>query len=267
MSENESADANQEPFEGTSALLFSPGQQVSLRANELAYQADQPWTVMAAVELDALPPNGASIIFTNVTNGPTYSGYEFVIDQSGQLLVRIISDFSAGNYIGVYGLTNLADGQWHIVSATYDGSSTTAGVKIYEDGKLLSMASAAHTLSGSIIDGSQVFSIGNQENHLNYTMNGAIDDFWLADKVYSPTWIAQHSSVGNFPTPDSNTVLDYDFDEGEGTIAHDSSDDGFDGTLSSSSMWFPTYSSTTYTLPAGSSNLVLTGDSNTPLSP
>lgn len=251
-----------QPFTADSGLLFSPGQQVALGLNELAFQATQPWTVMAAVQLDALPPNGASVIFTNVTNRPTYAGYELVIDQSGHLLVRIISDFAKDDFIGVYGLTDLADGKWHVVSATYDGSSTAAGVKIYEDGKLLQMTSTATTLTGSIVDGSQVFSIGNQENHLNFTMDGAIDDFWLADQVYSPTWISQHSAATTFPTANSNTVLDYDLDEGQGTIAHDYSSSGFNGTLSSTSMWYPTYSATTYTLPAGASNLVLTGDAN-----
>jgi hypothetical protein len=256
------ANLENKPFQGNSALLFSPGQQVSLGVNELAFQATQPWTVMAAVQLNALPPDGASVIFTNVTNRPTYAGYELVIDQSGHLLVRIISDFATDDYIGVYGLTNLADGKWHVVSATYDGSSTAAGVRIYEDGTLLQMTSTATTLTGSIVDGSQVFSIGNQENHLNFTMDGAIDDFWLADQVYASTWISQHSSASTFPGATSGTVLEYNFDEGQGTIAHDSSGSGFNGTLTSSSMWYPTYSATSYTLPAGASNLVLTGDAN-----
>ena len=76
----------------------------------------------------------------------------------------------------------------------------------------------------------------------------------MSKVVHSAAYIAQYSWPGSAAPVDANTVLDYNFNEDAGTVAHDLSSSGYAGTLSSSSMWTagPTAPATvTYTPQAG----------------
>ncbi len=80
------------------------------------------------------PNSVGQVIFSNVpASGPPYPGYELWIDTSGHLRVRLINN-QPSNYLDVTGATNVVDGKKHFVAASYDGSSTAAGVKMYVDG-------------------------------------------------------------------------------------------------------------------------------------
>ena len=130
--------------------------------NVVQYERTQPWTVMAAIKMFSKPPSGkANTIFTNVLAGKPYSGYEFWVNSSGFLHVRLINNI-ANSYIGKIGRTNVCDGKWHFVAATYDGSSSAAGVNIYLDGTLQAMTTESDTLTGSIVAPGQLVLIGNQ---------------------------------------------------------------------------------------------------------
>ena len=60
-------------------------------------------------------------------------------DGGNKIYVMLISNYDPSDgYINtdaivVYGTTNVADGEWHHVKVTYDGSSTAQGVQIYVD--------------------------------------------------------------------------------------------------------------------------------------
>src|SRR5579871_6158242 len=69
------------------AVEISSGQSINA-GPVLAYEKNQPWTVMATVNVAQDPPaGGAEVIFTNVNASP-YPGYELWIDSSGHLRVR-----------------------------------------------------------------------------------------------------------------------------------------------------------------------------------
>ena len=71
--------------------------------------------------------------------------------------------------------------------------------------------------------------------------------------VRSAAYIAQNSSASLMPPIDANTVLAYGFNEDAGTVAHDLSSNGYNATLSSSSMWTqgPSEPGVTYTPQSG----------------
>ncbi len=233
----------QTSYAGASAVGFgsnvaSTGQTVTVGNNILQYERTQAWTAIAAVKSFA-PSSVASIIFTNATNSAAYPGYEAFVNPNCQLHVRIISDIASNNYIGKYGSTRLCDGAWHTVAASYDGSSTAAGMLLYVDGVIESSTTVERdTLSASIIAGTQTMMVGSQANHLDFWMRGAIDEFSLHNVVRDATYIATNTP-GSIPLPDSSVVLYYHFDNNTGTTATDSSAGGHNGTLSASGMWFP----------------------------
>jgi hypothetical protein len=200
--------------------------------NVLQYERTQPWTVMAAIKMFAKPPAGqANIIFTNILAGKPYSGYEFWVDSNGFLRVRIINNI-ANNYIGKVGTTNVCDGRWHFVAATYDGSSSATGVNIYLDRALQAMTTESNTLTGSILAPGQQMLIGNQNGRSStYFARGYIDEFSIHNVVRSASYIAAISPT-NLPPIDSNVQLMYHFDEGDGTIAYDASGNHLNATFS-----------------------------------
>jgi hypothetical protein len=198
--------------------------------NVLQYERTQPWTVMAAIKMFAKPPE-ANIIFTNVLAGKPYSGYEFWVDWSGFLHVRIINNI-ADNYIGKVGTTNVCDSTWHFVAATYDGSSLAAGVHIYLDGVLQPMMTESDSLTGSIVAPGQQMLIGNQNGRSStFYARGYIDEFSIHNVVRSASYIKAISPT-TLPQVDSNVQLMYHFNEGDGTIAHDASGSHLNATFS-----------------------------------
>ena len=219
------------------AAKVSSGQEINA-GSVLAYDKIQPWTIMTSFDV-AQDPAVAAVIFTNVNASP-YPGYELWIELSGRLRVRIISNFSTNNYIDVQGSVVVTDGKWQNVAATYDGSGSASGVRIYEDGVLDTGAKVlVNSLTGSIVsptDGPLI--IGNQTGYQSsYELNGSLDQFSISNEVRPAAYIAQYSWPGSAAPVDANTVLDYNFNEDAGTVAHDLSSSGYAGKLSSSSMW------------------------------
>lgn len=234
------------PYAGASAVSFAgntvTGQQVSVGANKFQYERTQAWTIFGAVNLLGYPAGaaGAMIISSNVQTSPGFPGYEYWIDTSCLPHVRLISNIQTPNYIGKIGSINVCDGKWHMLAASYDGSSTAAGVLIYEDGVVDPAPTVeSDTLSATIVSGTQTLLIGNQTNHLDFWIRGALDEYSLHNVARSPSYIAAHSSPTSLPTIDANTVLMYHFDDDAGTSATDASGGGNAGTLSSSQQWFP----------------------------
>jgi large repetitive protein len=239
-----------------SALSISSGQEIDAGA-VLAYDRNQPWTVMAQIHV-AQNPAQVAVIASNLVggSGSAYPGYEVFIDPTGHLEVRLISNFSTGNYIDVESSFVVTDGNWHDIAVSYDGSSSASGVKIYVDGHQDTATTVlANSLTGSIVsptDGPLI--IGNQTGYeSSYELHGALEQFSISDVVRSAAYIAQYSSIGSVAPVDANTALDYNFNHNTGTIAQDLSSNGDNGTISSSAMWTngPSVPEVTYTPQTG----------------
>ena len=201
----------------------------------MQYERTQPWTFISAINI-AGATGGIPIVFSNVNAAPAYTGYEVFV-YNGLLRARIISNFGAANYLDVQGSTNLLDRKWHVVAASYDGSSTAAGVKLYVDGNAEFMTTIKDALSGTIVN-SNPFYIGNQSGYTaSYQLNGGMGYFTLSNVVRSSAYIGEYSTSASIPPVDASTALSYSFGEGAGTTTADASANGYTGTLSSASMW------------------------------
>jgi hypothetical protein len=234
------------PYAGASALSFGGTDQsiavdqfVITGAGKFTYERTQAWTAFGAVQLLGVPPLG-SIIFSNAQTSSAFPGYELWVDSSCFAHVRIISNIATPNYIGKVGSVHVCDGTWHMLAASYDGSSTAAGVLLYEDGVIDPAPTVeSDTLSASIVSGTQTFTVGNQTAHGDFFVRGALDEFSLHNVVRDATYIGAHSSPSSLPTIDGNTVLMYHFDDNTGFTAADASGGGNPGTLTSNLQWWP----------------------------
>jgi hypothetical protein len=216
------------PINAVSTPNVSAGSHTALQ-----FERTQAWTVIAQINV-ATPPtaaaNPAAIIFTTANQGSAntaFPGYELWIDNLGRLRVRLINNIATPNYIGVIGTTNVAQGVPHTVAASYDGSSTVAGVKIYVDGVLETMTSEGTSLTASILN-TQPLVIGNQLG-FPFSLGGTLANFSLSTVVRTQAQIAAYTTAAG--AKDANTILAYDFAEGSGTTTADLSTNGFTGTI------------------------------------
>ena len=89
----------------------------------------------------------SQFLFSKMNGSGNYRGYIFYIDagsDSPRLMLRRDTSFTSQRLI-VESTTTILDNNWHHLTVTYDGSSTSSGVKIYVDG-----VSTTKTSSGAI---------------------------------------------------------------------------------------------------------------------
>ena len=230
------------PYNGTAAVQFGFNQQISF-GNILNYERTQPWTAWSAIQMYGVSPPAVAggIVFSNVTapSDPTFPGYEMWVDKQGFLRVRVIHDASVFNMIGLIGSVFLADGKQHMVAATYDGSSLIAGIKMYIDGVLDTAAFGEGSfLTASIIKTGQAMLVGTQQNEGSFNFTGTIGHLQLDNVVRNAAYIAPIKN-GVLPPQNANTVWRLLFNEGTGTLVHDTSGASLNGTLTSGNMWVP----------------------------
>lgn len=204
--------------------------------NILDWDANQAWTCFGPVEITAHTTAFGQVIFTNcnTTYGAPTAGYELWLDESnsGLLRVRIMADYFANHFIDVQGSTNLIDFGPAFVVATYDGSRTAAGVKIYVNGVPETLAVILDALGAATIKtNGQNFIVGNQFSTVDVIL-GKMFFFQMENVALSPSVIATYS-LDNRPPVTATTVLSLPFTEGTGNIAHDASTNAFEGAITS----------------------------------
>jgi hypothetical protein len=222
-------------YNGVASVQFGINEQLSL-GNVMEFERTNSWTAWAAIQLYSRS-QVASIIYTNVpaSGDNSFPGHEIWSDQNGLIRVRIISNIGTNNYLGVIGTTNIVDGKKHMIAYSYDGSSTAAGVKVYIDGVLETTTVEGNSLTSSIIGTGQSFLIGQQQGTV-FGLMGTMAHFQMDNVVRSSSYISTiHGGV--LPPKDGNTVARLEFTAGSGTTVSDTSGSGFNGTLTSSSMW------------------------------
>ena len=98
-------------------------------------------------------------IFCRRLDAPLWTGIRVeMYPGNDRIVCGLFSDYSANNYLQTYETVgSWADGAWHHLVITYDGSSTLAGVIFYVDATLRAKAvvpavSTRDTLTGSIVN-------------------------------------------------------------------------------------------------------------------
>lgn len=121
----------------------------------------------------------------------TYAGYE-LYSNGGNIRFWLGNNYGTGNYIIVGTASAYGDGNWHHVVATYDGSSTAAGCKIYIDGVSQSLSTISDNLTASILNTAS-FTLGGW----TYFMTGSLDEVAVYNKTLSASevsWIYNGNS-------------------------------------------------------------------------
>lgn len=227
------------PYGGAAWPQLSTNDKIDC-GNILEFEWTQPWTCFAAIQVYGAVPGQPMIIFTNVTVGPNFAGYEMWIDgPTGLLIIRLINDFTNGKYLDVTGSTNLVDGKQHFVCGTYDGSGLAAGVRLYVDGAPETLTTRLDALGAlSIVASGQKMCIGWQQPS-GTTMLGCLGHVQIDKIVRAPAYIAAHATPASLPPIDANTGMSFPLTEGTGTTVHDVTSNAYPATLSTAAVWVP----------------------------
>jgi hypothetical protein len=146
------------------------------------------------------PYKGYALIIDNgqtpkcYSTDPTPAGagwLQFLLDGSDT------SDCPRDHAVIVYGTTNVNDGQWHHVAATYDGSSIAAGVKLYVDGAIQTNLVIADNLGINSTTNSEGFVIGAGSGNGPQPFSGDIDEIDVFNRVLSQAEIQAIVSAGS----------------------------------------------------------------------
>lgn len=178
---------------------------------------------------------GSIILDRDIYNAGDFGDYGISLTE-GKIAFGVAVEETA---VTICGSTVVADGAWHHVAVTRDG--TSGEMAIYVDG-VLDVSGTGPAGDASYRDGrstqypnSDPFLVIGAEKHdagSDYpSYRGLIDEFRISDVVR----YTEDFAVTDEPfTPDENTVALYHFDEGSGTTALDSatvSDTPTNGTL------------------------------------
>ncbi len=151
-----------------------------------------PMTLSAWIYTIGTAPN---VIFQDALEAAPYNGVWFTA--SGNKLAISMVD-SAGNLIGITAASAFTSSQWHYVVATYDGSKTASGLKIYVDGSLApSVVTYNAATMTNDFGNTRPWRIGVDSNIIpSDWFKGYIDEVALYNRALSATEISDQYKRG-----------------------------------------------------------------------
>jgi len=128
--------------------------------------------------------------FNSGGGGGGQPGWEFgTISPNANIFFGIVNG-AGTSYRSQQGGTNIADGKWHQVVFTYDGSNTAAGINLYVDGRAETLTLGSDTDPGALADTD--FEIGRrQDTGTSFLFwNGLIDHVWIWKRALTVNEVA-----------------------------------------------------------------------------
>ncbi len=144
----ESVDAHKYPFTATGAL-WSPDGRVMDGDDFLKYAAPASWRLSDTIGSIIIwfKTSGDCALFTTADEGDATTYFKFGVRSTNQLRFDLL-DAGAGND-GIYGDTNVKDGNWHMGAVTADGSTW---VLYTDDGNVEGLTVGAGSNTGEWFD-------------------------------------------------------------------------------------------------------------------
>jgi len=219
--------------EDTNALYFDGAGDYIEVANEgnFDFERTDDFSMQCWVRIATA---GVYVIMGKLVNA-TSIGYQLITSTAGVIQVNIRAQ-TTPSVLEIKKTCNeiLGDGVWHLVTMTYDGSSTAAGLKIYLDAIECTYSATTDTLSGSILN-NIAFQISGREGN-NYTMLGEMANAAVWNDVRTPAEILTDFQNGYIDVSNANLVSSWAMNEGTGTAITDS-EGANAGTINGNPQW------------------------------
>jgi hypothetical protein len=166
-------------FNGTTGYATAANQTTT------NFDGTTPFSYSARIRPSALT---TAVVVSSVDTASNSTGWQSYIDGSGYLYLSIINN-AASNQLAVRTSTGgIAANSTSLVTVTYDGSRTPAGVKFYVNGAALSNFTVANTLTGSAAN-TKTLTIGAKPDGTT-PFNGAIGDVVIYNTTLTAKQVA-----------------------------------------------------------------------------
>ena len=132
-------------------------------------------------------------------------GIEVLIEK-GRLSPALIH-FWPGNAIRIQSKYKLPINEWTHVALTYDGSSMANGLNLYENGKRATVETVRDHLTREITGGGSPSLAFAQRMRDRGFKNGGMDEFYLYDRVITPSEIAKLSGIAEKISEDDEIAI------------------------------------------------------------
>jgi len=201
-------------FDGTDDYInCGTGSSISLNGTAITVEA---WIKPTSMGAD----NG---VIVKTSSDSWNDGYGLYVDNDNRVKF-FINHYS--NNVAFASLT--ADGQWHHVAGTYDGST----IRIFVDG----VEGTSDSYSSSIVNSSNNLEIGRGFNN-SWNYQGSIDQVRIWNTAVSGTNLNNYKCVNDISAHPNiaNLRANYIMNEGSGTSAADNSGNSNTGTISGAS--------------------------------
>ena len=162
-------------------------------ADNAALRMERTQTFTVEAWVNTTTSTGFLAVASKMANVAPYQGWELGIT-AGKPYLFLINTWST-NAIYRTGSNNVADGQWHHLVATYDGSSRAAGVNFSVDGTAdAAPTTVVDTLTATTISAAPV-TIGSRAASAYY-FPGRLDDIAVYPTVLPAARVAVHAAAG-----------------------------------------------------------------------
>ncbi len=163
---------------------------------DLDFDTDEAFSIAFWINKDHEPSSTVSLVSKSERFWRQGTDIWFNPNAGGKASLRL-SDGSA--YMEIRTPGAVADGTWHHVAFTYDGSGTRAGMSVYVDGQpVTEITAGATSLSGSILNDHPV-GIGASSTGLDPAGNTALDELHIRPGQMSASEVSALHAAGSLP--------------------------------------------------------------------
>lgn len=149
-------------------------------ASTLNFERTQPFSVSAWIYPLASGSGYEPIVSKRDYSG-TFQGIEFDDDMGCFCLFATLFGTGGSSGLQVYGSTSISFSAWHHVVMTYDGTSSSASVKLYLDGVSETVSVPWNDLASSILNSANM-TIGTKPSSGSY-FTGTVDDVRIYNRA------------------------------------------------------------------------------------
>jgi RHS repeat-associated protein len=172
-------------FNGTNGTISVPDNP------SMRFSNTQPFSVEAWVKTTVT--SGTDEILSKMANTAPYQGWELSL-ANGEPFFMMINNWTSQNTFYEGATASVADGMWHHVVVTYDGSSKAAGVTFYVDGMPVGNSVGVDALTGTTSSTAPLY-IGSRAGSLGF-FNGSVADVAVYNQQLDASHIQSHYQAG-----------------------------------------------------------------------
>lgn len=146
----------------------------------IAFERTDPFTFATGVKRDRT--GTAEYFISKQLDVPHFTGWRVQFLATDTILIQLVNHEGTANKLEVRSTeTFTSTSAFYHVAATYDGSSTPAGVRLYADGKLLTNVTVTDGLTASILNAANLQMSGRGTT--TRLFDGLIDEVCIWNRV------------------------------------------------------------------------------------